>query len=278
MRSPRSGFGSRARLGALAVVLVATVAWVGAAGAEAGGNSAATITGSFSDSCRDFTSQATKVGSQQGKDISHVEIHYADGRIVKDETINSPHHSLDGAAGEEIDFAIVKSGTTTEQFDCVPESSPPTALLEVKTPPNCFVFFSGGLACEQSFARTVWTSTNQVPDDGGSESGLFHWVCGAFTDYSQCSWTISFRGTSSSDPDNDIASWSIDFGDGTSASGSWSADPPTEVSHTYSTFFSNCVGFGTFTSVCPVTLTVTDSAGQSDSDTMVMGFVDQTPD
>ena len=61
-------------------------------------------------------------------------------------------------------------------------------------------------------------------------------------------FTISFRGTSSSDPDNDIASWSIDFGDGTSASGSWSTDPPTEV------------------------------VGQSDSDTMVMVFIDRTPD
>jgi hypothetical protein len=89
---------------------------------------------------------------------------------------------------------------------------------------------------------------------------------------------MSFRGTSSSDPDNDIASWSIDFGDGTSASGSWSTDPPTEVTHAYSTFFSDCFGFGTFSGVCPVTLTVTDAAGQSDSDTMVMAFVDQTPD
>jgi hypothetical protein len=40
-------------------------------------------------------------------------------------------------------------------------------------------------------------------------------------------------------------------------------------------FFSGCVGFS---SLCPVTLTVTDSAGQSDSDTLLMAFVDQTPD
>lgn len=258
-------------------MLVATLAWTGAADAQPSGTGAATITGSFSDGCRDFTSHAAKLDSQQGKDISYVEIHYVDGRVVKDETINRPDFSLDGAAGGEIDFAIVKSGTTSERFDCVQTNGSPTALLEVKTP-QCYDFFAGGLSCELSAARTEWTSTIQIPDDGGSDSGLLHWVCGAFSDYSQCSFTISFRGTSSSDPDNDIASWSIDFGDGTSASGNWSTDPPTEVAHTYSTFFSNCVGSGTFSGVCPVTLTVTDSAGQSDSDTIVMAFVDQTPD
>ena len=279
MSSPRSVFGSRAlraAVGAVAFVLVATLAWAGDAEAESS-SSAATITGSFSDSCRDFTSHATKVGSQQGKDISHVEIHYADGRTVKDETINSPDYSLDGGAGGEIDFAIVKSGTTSERFDCVQENSPPTALLEIKTPPVCNAFFAGGLACEQSAARTDWTRTTQIPNDGGSESGFFHWGCGGFSDRSLCQFTISFRGTSSSDPDNDIVSWSIDFGDGTSGSGSWSTDPPIEVAHGYTGF--SCVGFGTFgDNVCPVTLMVTDSVGQSDSDTMVMGFVDQSPD
>ena len=43
-------------------------------------------------------------------------------------------------------------------------------------------------------------------------------------------------------------------------------------------FFSTCVGFGGFAFVCPVTLTVTDCAGQSNSDTLVMGFLDLTPD
>jgi len=33
-----------------------------------------------------------------------------------------------------------------------------------------------------------------------------------------------------------------------------------------------------FADACPVTRTVTDSAGQSDSDTIVMVHVDQTPD
>ena len=240
MRSPRSGFGSRALRAAVetvSFVLVATLAWTSTADGGSSGNSAATITGSFSDACRDFASHATKVGSQQGKDISYVEIHYADGRVAKDETVGSPDYSLDGGAGGEIAFAIVKSGTTTERFDCVQENSPPTALLELNTP-QCFEFFSGGLSCEMSAARAEWTSAIEIPDDGGSESGLLHWVCGAFTDYSQCPFGFSFRGTSSSDPDNDLASWSIDFGDGTSASGSWSTDPPTDVAHTYATFFS----------------------------------------
>ena len=279
MRSRRSGLGSRAiraAVGALAFVLVTALAWAGAA-AGASGNGSATITGSFSDSCRDFTSHATKVGSQQGKDISHVEIHYADGRGVKDETVGSPDYSLDGEAGGAIAFAIVKSGTTSERFDCAQENSPPTAQLEIKTP-QCYRFWAGGLSCEMSGARTEWTSTTQVPDDGGSDSGFFHWVCGAFTDYSQCPFTIDFRGISSTDPDNDIASWSIDCGDGTSASGSWGTDPPTEVTHAYATFFDSCVGAGGFSFICPVTLTVTDSAGQSDSDTLLMGFLDQNPD
>jgi len=114
--------------------------------------SALAITGSFADSCRDFTSHATKVGSQQGKDISRVEIHYTDGRVVEDETIDRPDYSLDGAAGGEIDFVLVKSGTTRERFDCSQENRPPTAVLEIKTPPvdqtvgHCFDFSFGGLA------------------------------------------------------------------------------------------------------------------------------------
>lgn len=279
MRPPRAGSRAlRVAAGALAFVLVATLAWAGTAAAEPS-SSDATITASFSDGCRDFTAHATKVGSEEGKDISHVEFHYADGRVVKDETISRPDYSLDGAAGGEIDVAIVKSGTTSERFDCVQENSPPTALLELETPPvdqtleHCYRFFDG-TACEQSAPRTVWSSLNDITSDQGS---LLTWGCGALTHPSLCSFTFSFRGTSSSDPDNDIATWSIDFGDGASASGSWSTDPPTEVGHTYATFGS-CVGSGTFARGCSVTLTVTDSVGQSDSDTMLMVHVDQSPD
>ena len=250
---------------------VALVAWLGAAPAALavpdGGNSAATITGSFADSCRDFAAHSSK-------DISYVELHYAGGSVVKDETINNPDWAIDGGPGEEIDFAAVKSGTTIQEFPCEPSNAAPTALLEIQTPPvdqtleTCYDWFSGGLLCEMSSPRTAWTSRSQIPDP---ESGLFVWGCGALTDFSQCSLTMRFRGTGSSDPDGDIASWSLDFGDGTSVSGTWSA-PPAEVAHEYPQFGSNCIG------ACVVTLTVTDSAGQSDSDTIPMVFLDQSPD
>jgi hypothetical protein len=92
---------------ALAVALATSVA---AAHATPKGNSAATIAGTFSDSCRDFEAHSSK-------DISHVEIHYADDRVVKDEAVDAPDISIDG--GDEIEFALVKSGTTEERFDCV---------------------------------------------------------------------------------------------------------------------------------------------------------------
>jgi PKD domain-containing protein len=250
---------------ALPVVLVAMFAGLAAAPAAlatpGGGKSAATITASFGDSCRDFATHSSK-------DISHVEFHYLDGRVVKDESISSPDHAIDGAAGDEIEFAIVKSGTTSEQFDCVQSNGAPTALLEIKTP-TCWPFWGGGLFCEQSMPRTVWTRKTDIPDDGGSQSGWLNWGCGSLSDYSGCSWTFSFRGTGSTDPDADIASWSLDFGDGTSVSGSWGTAPPTEVVHEYSNFLGE---------MRVVTLTVTDSAGQSDSETIVMVSIDQTPD
>ena len=65
--------GSRTVRLALGLGVIALV-WSAAALADRGGNSAATITGSFSDGCRDFTAHATKVGSEQGKDISYVEL------------------------------------------------------------------------------------------------------------------------------------------------------------------------------------------------------------
>ena len=268
----------------LPLALVATiVSWVAAPAALAsprGRRSAATITASFADSCRDFVTHSSK-------DISHVAFHFADGRVVKDERICGHDYAIDGDAGDEIAFAIVKSGTTSEQFDCEPTNGPPTALLEIQTPPvdqvleHCYEFFAGGLSCEQSSPRTDWTGRRDIPDAGGSESGFFHWGCGGFSDYSQCPMTITFRGIGSHDPDGDIASWSLDFGDGTSVSGSWST-PPTEVTHEYLRGPRRdlyCTGYGTYGSnVCLVTLTVTDSAGQSHSDAIVMAFLDQAPD
>lgn len=75
------------------------------------GNGSAEITGEFSDQCRDFTAHSSK-------DISHVELHYEDGRVVKDESVNSPDYSIDGDAGDELDHVIVKSGTTKKRVDC----------------------------------------------------------------------------------------------------------------------------------------------------------------
>src|SRR5687767_13447099 len=136
---------------------VALVAWLGAAPAAlavpGGGNSAATITGSFADSCRDFAAHSSK-------DISYIELHYAGGSVVKDESITTPDWAIDGGPGEEIDFAAVKSGTTIQEFPCVPSNAAPTALLEIQTPPvdqvlgHCYDF-DDELICEQSSPRTA---------------------------------------------------------------------------------------------------------------------------
>jgi hypothetical protein len=238
-----------------------------------GRRSAATITASFADSCRDFATHSSK-------DISHVEVHYADGRVVKDEHICGHDYTVDGGPGDEIESAIVKSGTTTEQFDCEQSNRAPTARLEVQTPPvdqtleNCHDF--DGLLCEQSSPRTAWTHESQIPDLG---NGVLLWGCGGLSDRSLCSFTIRFRGIGSSDPDGDITSWSLDFGDGTSASGDWSTSPPREVAHAYSPVAGGvfCGGNPSGTH-CVVTLTVTDSAGQTHSESMVMVFLDQSPD
>ena len=248
---------------------VIPLVWSAAALADRGDNSAATITGSFSDGCRDFASHATKVGSQQGKDISYVELNYADGRVVRDETISSPDYAIDGAAGGEIDFAVVKSGTTTESFECVLESRPPTAILEVKTP-ECNTWPDGFVNCSGQVARTTWSHSAtdlgygfisffcSWPDDRSCVDAVM--PCEQIELYSACRVTYTFRGTSSTDPDNDITSWSLDFGDGTSLAGDWSTNPPTEISHEYLDW--HCP-------TCsrePATLTVTDSAGQTDAD------------
>lgn len=258
---------------ALALVVPAILLFPAAVRAAPCGNGTATITGFFIDAIRDFTAESNK-------DISYVVIHYIDGRVVKHKRIETTTYSIDGGAGDEIDFVVVTSGRTTKTFTYSQTNNPPTALLEINTPPvdqslaNCHAFSFGGLACEVASPRTDWTGTSEIPDDGGAESGSFHWVCGAVL---ACPPTITatIRGTSSSDPDNDIVSWSLDFGDGTIVGGSWSADPPTGVFHDYGPDTTTCSGpLG----ACVVVLTVTDALGQSDSDTLLMGRVDQTPD
>lgn len=248
---------------------VAMSAWLAASPAAlalpGGGNSAATISAAFANACRAFVAQSSK-------DISHVVLHYADGRAVKDEAIGGPDYAIEGGSGDELAFAEVKSGTTRQRYACTLANSPPVARLEILTPEapggyGCNDFFSGGLLCLQWLPRTTWTSTTRIPDAGGSDSGIFHWGC---QDQSLCSYTIGFRGITSSDPDGDIVSWSLDFGDGTSVGGSWSENPPVEVAHPYD---HRCDG-----SICLVTLTVTDAAGQSGSVSMRMYFLDLTPD
>lgn len=263
------------RIIALASMLVAILAWLVAAPAAQSPSgrrqSAATITGAFADSCRDFSAHSSK-------DISYVELHYAAGFDFKNERIDSHDHAIDGEAGDEIAIATVKSGTTIEEFPCVLSNSAPTALLEILTPPvdqtleHCYVAWFGGLSCEQSSPRTAWTNNGQVPNTGGSGSGILIWVRGDPFPCSPCSYTVTFRGIGSFDPDADIVSWSLDFGDCTSVSGTWSA-PPTELAHDYAASGS-CGGASLFM----VTLTVTDSAGQSHSDTIPMAFLDLTPD
>jgi hypothetical protein len=111
-------------LAALSLVLATALALAAVATAcPPPGNGAATITGSFSDGCRDFAARSSK-------DISYVELHYVDGRVVKRERINRRRYSIDGVAGDELDFAVVKSGTTRKTFACPRTNSPPTAILE----------------------------------------------------------------------------------------------------------------------------------------------------
>lgn len=246
------------------------------------GHCTARITASFADSCRDVTAHSSR-------DIWYVELHYVDGRVVRDQTIDGHDWATDGGPGDEIDFAKVKSGRTIEEFTCDPGNGAPTARLEIQTPPvdqsleHCYDF-GNALVCEQSNPRTAWTGRAQLPDDGGDGSAHFIWGCRALTDLSQCPATVSFRGTGSTDADDDIASWSLDFGDGTSASGTWSA-PPAAVAHEYARDpLGGLAGYGctgVFNGVsgwCVVTLTVTDAAGQSSSSTIPMTFISQSPD
>ena len=258
---------------ALLLALAVAVAWLVAAPMTSAKTdattSAASITGSFADSCRDFMTHATKFGSQQGKDISHVVIRYADGRVVKDETIDSPDFSVDGGPGAEIDSATVKSGTTSETFVCQRSTDPPTAILEVNTPEGCFTWDDGKVDCAGTEDRTTWTQSTTALGYGlvafdcgwpNDPSCVQHEMpCGQKDFYSLCRITYTFRGTTSTDPDDDIVSWSIDFGDGTFSSGDWATNPPTEVSHEY------LIHYCPTCTREPATLTVTDSAGHTSS-------------
>lgn len=221
--------------------------------------SKATITGGFGDSCRDFAAHSSK-------DISHVELHYGDGRVAKDEAITSPDYSLDGGAGDEIALAVVKSGTTTQSFTCE-SGRPPTAVLEIRLTSSCAVYGASnpfywcteGVANDQ---RTVYV-------DPGDK--LVQFICDLTTE-NLCT-TVSFRGSNSTDPDNDITSWTVDFDDGTVASGDWNTAPLADVTHGYDPRAGTCSG-----GYCDVTLTVTDSGGRAHTDTVTLVFIDGSPD
>jgi hypothetical protein len=259
----------RTAVAALAALVLA-LAWSGTALADSGAGPP-TITASFSDGCRDLSAHASK-------EISYVKLRYADGRVVTDRTTNSPDYSLDGGPGDELDSAILRSGRTTETFTCPSSSVAPTAVLEVKTPEgHCSTWPDGKVDCDGRVARTTWTHSTTAlgyglvsffcgwPDD---QSCVDHVMpCGQKDGYSLCRATYIFRGTSSTDPDDDIVSWSIDFGDGTSVSGDWTTNPPTEVSHEYLIHHCPTCSRG------PATLTVTNSAGQADSDAQLADHV-----
>jgi hypothetical protein len=216
--------------GAVVFALVATLCWSAAAPAAPN----ASITGSFGDSCRDLAAHSSK-------DISHVELRYADGRVVKDEHLDGADFAIDGESGQEMASATVKSGTTTEQFACsVAPPAPPTAVLERKAGKS-----------DDQHAEGSWTSADCVHDVGVA-------FCAYGLGVAEPS--VSFRGVASADPNDDIVSWSMDFGDGTSTGGSWPM--PAEITHDY----------GQHVCVCTVILTLTDAASHADSDTMSLNI------
>lgn len=227
--------------------------------APAYAGSQATITGVFAEACRDFAAHSTK-------DTSHVVVHYADGRVVKDESTGTPDHAVDGSAGDEIGMVEVKSGTTTESFRCGNGGSPLVARLEIRLSPFCQPYtptngepYYWCLDDSTNAQRTVYVDPGDMRIDMGclpSEPDCF---------------AITVRGTGSTDPDGDIVNWSIAFGDDAVVSGEWGTTPPEEVTHEYAA--------GSFGSdYAQITLTVTDARGQVATDTVDLAFFDQTPD
>lgn len=226
--------------------------------APAHASSTAEITGSFTDACRDFSAHSTK-------DVSHVELRYADGRTVKDETIATPDYSLDGGAGDEIDVAVVKSGMTRDTFTC-DHGGAPVARLEIRMSLYCQPYTS-------STGDTYYWCRDGVPNAQRSafvDPGGLRIDMGCLGPDPLC-LTTTFRGSGSTDPDGDITSWSIAFDDGTVASGGWAATPPEEVTHEYA--WDPCPSV-----YCRITLTVTDSQGRTDTESIQLAFYDLSPD
>ena len=164
---------------------------------------------------------------------------------------------------------------------CAQLDRPPTAVLEIFTPPidlsddppeaSCSPSTDADdphLGCSYHAERTVWT---QWGPPGrilwAICKGLQNEHCAAYP-FDEIPWTFDFRGSTSSDPDGDLTHWAIDFGDGTSASGSWHTDSPVDLEHTYVTR-----DFYTDTGYLTLTLTVTDAAGHVETDTLTFGLV-----
>ena len=98
---------SWASAGAGLILIMTMAGSAGAAGPSP--KSAADISVGFSADCMDLTALSSK-------DISFVEIHFADGTAIKDEPTASPWYSYDG--GVVITDVSIKSGTTLQTFDC----------------------------------------------------------------------------------------------------------------------------------------------------------------
>ncbi|MGH9185031.1 MAG: hypothetical protein ACRD0U_04310, partial [Acidimicrobiales bacterium] len=169
---------------------------------------------------------------------------------VPDEAVESPDFWIDGAAGDEIGLVVVKSGSTRKPFSCTQANDPPTAVLEFAIPSDCGVVIEDPplMHCPGTTERTEWT--------GFDEEVVFLLDDLCVTEPALCDFTL--RGTSSIDPNDDLASWAVDFGDGTSATGDWTTTPPVDLVLT----LDGCSQFSA------VTLTVSDSAGNTASDTM----------
>jgi len=163
--------------------------------------------------------------------------------------------------GNELATVTVKSGTTSQSFVCQSGRSP-VAVLEVRLEPTACVHH-----VESDGYEYLWCPGG-TPGDGGElvdTGGLDVWFNCDLTGGGWECRTFSVRGTSSTDPDDDITGWSIDFCGEAIVTGAWVTSPPTEVTHLNSGF-------------CDVTLTVTDAAGNIDTDRVGIGIVDATPD
>ncbi len=190
---------------------------------------------------------------------------YVNRKTVAGGVITQRALELRGPGGASVVLAEAVAGVER----CEQPDGPPTAVLELETAPispdedgpagSCYAGQHPDLFCFYEDPRSVWTRFT---------TGTVYF---GFCADNQCqpddTFSFSFRGTISTDPGDDIASWSIDFGDGTSTGiQDWATAPPTTITHAYdlNDFNDNFV---------VVTLTVTDAAGESDSEAMPLALI-----